>query len=78
MTPDAKPLSARCIPVPILFLKKKTHAAPNAVPRNGITIICHISLSVLYSSPVVTDKSYRYAVFMTILLTPAILLISLR
>ena len=42
ITPEAKPVSARCILVPIESLRKKTHAAPRLVPANGISIPCII------------------------------------
>ena len=44
MTPEAKPVNARCVFSPIAFLKKKTVAAPSVVPINGIIIISHISI----------------------------------
>ena len=36
MTPAANPVRARWTPVLMSFLRKNTHAAPAAVPKNGI------------------------------------------
>ena len=38
ITPAAKPVSERCTASLSAFFIKNTHAAPSAVPRNGIRI----------------------------------------
>ena len=52
--PDAKPRSAFWTPARISFFNKNTHAAPSAVPANGIIIPKNIFIySPVFSSYIV-------------------------
>ena len=45
ITPAANPVSARCTPTASVLRIKNTHAAPTAVPTNGISIPSNVSTS---------------------------------
>ncbi len=59
MTPAANPVRARCTDTCSLFFIKNTHAAPRAVPRNGIIIPRITSVCIKY--PLFTESNFQLA-----------------